>query len=172
MDYESLAKQIARMRDLPGYPISDEGLTEVVNMLWRVAESDEHAARIVTRSIETTRFAATPADIVRIAETLDDGAIELPEWTGFEKPAEAFCPRCGGWGQHLGPDGVRRVKCSCPLGCEMTDEMLATYNMHLPGKPRSIPLKPAMRPNVVLRNPITSADIARAAAEYRAKVRT
>lgn len=76
------------------------------------------------------------------------------------------CKLCNGVGHVTMPGAPdKHTRCKCRYGQELPDDVIDALNK--PAKQKLLP-----KPLVVLKNPITTADVDRAAAEYRAKVRT
>lgn len=101
MNLEEIAiRQVNRCRDLPGFPESAEGLTELVNAVWRWANSESHAHEIVTHCMDTNRFCPTPADIAAAAQAIS-AAVPTGEWRPNMNP----CPKCLGSGFEVATKG-------------------------------------------------------------------
>lgn len=69
-------RQVLRLTGLSGFRLSDSDAdvaarNELVNALQRSARDIEHAGRIISRWLETSRFAPTPSDIYEFGRQTD-----------------------------------------------------------------------------------------------------
>lgn len=84
--------QVIRLSGLPNFP-NREGVNELVLGLMRHAMSNEHAERIITAALDTSKWAPTPADLRQISlDTRDD----------FLPKVRAGCRKCNGTGYNIG----------------------------------------------------------------------
>lgn len=132
-----LKKQVQRLKtlprgeDRPWGTDSEPGLREeLFKELWRQAESNDEAERIVNQVIALCKFCPSPAELIEIATEMRVSAVTNRTWKNpYSSEDSENCPECHEWGSYgwKERDGVF-VRCSQPHGADVPENMWLMLN--------------------------------------------